>query len=273
MNSGPAPSSMVMASGIAYLQGWDAMADLFQVLEADKVANLTSQPARLPLPQLFQAQGDAPRFYQAIVRPLLADMASTFGALAARVTTVVGNWSSPETKPGAMGRLADIALSMQVFALRAVQVQATYEVAHCTGNSACHSSASWANASARAISLGVAIAQDQELRYGLFAEGSGRLQAWGVHINPTAYGFGHLWAVHNLYYWHRDHLIAVQNERSPCFMNIRSPLDIYLGDGDSPLLQRIMAGLSRSLGKDVPFLQCLAQPAQPWRLQSTDFDA
>ena len=55
--------------------------------------------------------------------------------------------------------------------------------------------------------------------------------AYGTNVNPTAYGFGELWTVHTLYYWQRDHAIAVERELHPCFANIRTLADIYNGDG------------------------------------------
>ena len=85
--------------------------------------------------------------------------------------------------------------------------------------------------------------------------------AYGENVNPTAYGFGHLWQVHELYYWRRDQLIAEEavgvpgagsggettevNASSPCFANIRNPLDIYEGDGTTRLLEAALAWIER----------------------------
>ena len=57
-----------------------------------------------------------------------------------------------------------------------------------------------------------------------------RIAGW--HYNPTAYGFGYLWTVSNLWYWWRDEGKAVDQPFRPGYMNIANPIDQSLGEGD-----------------------------------------
>lgn len=111
------------------------------------------------------------------------------------------------------------------------------------------------------------IRHPQESRYGLFTNGSSRLWSYGVHSNPTAYGFGHLFTVHGLYYWKRDLAIVQRRMKSdPCFANIRNIWDIYNADGSSSTVQSLLAAL-RWAAHNIPGLHdltdCLVQSPQP----------
>ena len=162
-----------------------------------------------------------------------------------------------------------------MLSLRAAQVSAVYSVAaNChRKNSSMYSSAevvrqceAWANVSNQAIAAARPLVREQEANYGLFASGSQRLWSWGRDVNPTAYGFGHVWAVHDLYYWERDHRIATEGQLNPCFMNIRNPLDIFVGDGTSLLESTVLKWLDAAL-RWVPGVRdvsdCLQQPTEP----------
>ena len=121
-----------------------------------------------------------------------------------------------------------------------------------------------ANQSQTAIDEAQKIVFNQEKRYGLFAEGSKRLWAFGDEANPTSYGFGHLWPVHSLHYWRRDHAIAFQGETHPCFANIRDLADIYFGDGVDLKMEELFEYIARHFGKGDGLAACLAPKAEPW---------
>ena len=48
---------------------------------------------------------------------------------------------------------------------------------------------------------------------------------------PTAYGFGYLATVHDLFYWRRDEETVARGPWVPCHTNIIDPLDVLFGDG------------------------------------------
>merc|ERR1711933_663579 len=87
----------------------------------------------------------------------------------------------------------------------------------------------------------------QEARYGLFAKGSARLWQWGYGANPTAYGFGHSWPIHRLYYWRRDHAIVAERVMDPCYAPIVNVLDVTQGGGTGAVEHAAVAALQRAL--------------------------
>ena len=334
----PAKADLSMRTGISLLQGVDAMADLFQDLGPAglRLANITSQPDRLPLRALARREAAAVALYEGsgegdggvagLLRAMTAAFRADADAISEAAAALLPPPSPPPQPPASAGgggssvgpgaappppappqalrdTLADLVDSAELLALRAQQLDAAYALAaHCGGGSSAGSgsragsagstgSAGSASASASTAAAAAAAARDDlqscagwlatsrgaiaaalprvraaEGRYGLFAAGSERLWAYGENVNPTAYGFGHLWAVHDLYYWRRDQRIAEEavgvpgagsagggggepgtevNASSACFANIRNPLDIYAGDGTGRLLEAALAWVER----------------------------
>jgi hypothetical protein len=294
--AGPADkNSLAMATGIAYMQGFDAMADLFQLLgpsclnisntshyippitlggieQGIDLSHLSSQPDRLPLWQLMRRDAKALSFYTAKVQPLLQYMKKTFVDDANTFSAVINKALAGEISSTSARRnlLEGLGRSMKLLAYRATQVDAVYAyAAKCPAPpsllapSFCDAQL---NTSRQALAAALQLVPQEEAHYGLFANGSSRLWAYQDGVNPTAYGFGHLFQVHKLYYWQRDQQIVEQRQLSPCFANIRNPMNIYLGDGTSLETQRLLDLIVDVLAR-IPELSnitdCLTQLPQP----------
>eukprot|EP00937_MAST-01D_sp_MAST-1D-sp2_P003187 g3187.t1 len=293
-------AGLAQRTGISLLQGVDAMADLFQGLGAGGlgVANITSQPDRLSLRALARHEPKATALYAGGVAALLREMANVFradaGALATAAAALLPPGAAANSSASALrDTLADLTDAAELLAQRARQLDALYELAHrCGPGAAAGSGAGTSGASTtgrtttsttggttggttgsrpcaalvRESRAALAAAQARvgpaEARYGLAARGSARLWAYGRNANPTAYGFGHLWQVHGLYYWRRDQRIAENavglaaggrgtepgtevSPASPCFANVRNPLDIYEGDGTGPVVAAALRWLEK----------------------------
>ena len=171
----------------------------------------------------------------------------------------------------ALQSLEDLSVSMELMARRAAQVNAlyTYLAAGCadTGTGPPTQCAVLLATARDAVEKAAALVPAAEQRYGLFAAGPERMWGWGRGVNPTAYGFGHLWPAHNLYYWRRDQHIVEQRISNPCAFNDRNPLDIYSGSGTSNLTHALLK-LAREALKNVTGVDdlsdCLGQPDAPW---------
>jgi hypothetical protein len=285
-------SDLAMATGIAYMQGFDAMADLFQLLgptclnvsntshyinqtggvggakEGMDLSHLSSQPDRLPLWQLMRRDRKALDFYTAKVAPLLQHMTKTFVDDANNFDQAIKRALSGETRSSVRRNLLEgLERSMKLLAFRATQVEAVYAyAAKCPASQSSSFCDAQLATSRQALAAALQLVPQEEAQYGLFASGSSRLWAYKDGINPTAYGFGHLFQVHRLYYWQRDQQIVEQRQLSPCFANIRNPLNIYLGDGTSPATQLLFDAIVEVLS-GVPELSnitdCLTQLPQP----------
>ncbi len=120
--AGSAPSSVVQRNGQAYLQGsetWDDVSKLAASLPT-KPASMT-QPDKLGLVDLRNPLHGGPG-YSAEVEPLLAEMETTFAALAAR-----GDALRTKIPENARDLFDDLADAMQMTALRAKQVHGLYD--------------------------------------------------------------------------------------------------------------------------------------------------
>ena len=107
-----------------------------------------------------------------------------------------------------------------------------------------------------ALDQALVIAKAREANYRVDPE---RIAGWGD--NPTAYRFGYLWTVRDLYYWWRDEGKAVEAPINPCYLNIISPIDIGFGEGtlyDATMILGEVADGVPGLGS---LAECAAAPA------------
>lgn len=249
----PAPGAdLYERSGIAYMIGHDGIADLFRLVGRLGIAQVSSQPDRLQYSDLFghgtPFNKEAVEMYTSAIQPLLQDMESTFKEKHAAIQDAVRRLALPgqdiaSTDPR-VEILQDFNASALVLSLRATQQLALYDAA-AQGWNGLFGPGKYAKqrmADARvALSSAASVMPSQEARYGLFAKGSSRLWEWGLHINPSGYQYGSLWAVHRLYYWQRDQEIVEQQIVSPCFRNIINPVDQLAGSGEAPAVHDILA--------------------------------
>jgi hypothetical protein len=282
-------------NGHAYLEGWEAVADVEFAANTLGLVSTNTQPAHLSLRALMHNDttecsslgcGDASvvdpiDFYEAGVRPLLAEMNNTFGSAAAawvklKVETVGSAMADPN-----IGALWDeIGDALLITSLRATQVFAVYEAAAAFRrlriqytdllNTEYKEQLSTARS---AIEKAAVLVAAREKNYRAPAS---RIAAWRSNsfINatsaapgPTAYTFGYLWTARSLLYWWRDFGIASlasPESRGPCYLNYQNPVDVALGQGS---LQDFAQHVRDKNAGKIPaswFTDCLAAPKSEW---------
>jgi hypothetical protein len=211
----PHPSSFINRNGIAYLEGWDTWSDISALADFG-----VTQPSRFSILDikfgLYQKQ------YKEEIQPLLSAMASVFTNYAealAKLSTGVPSYIMP--------LLQEILDSMNITALRAVEVAALYEAV--SPSSSPSRSAKMATLAKETVIEAQDVIARRESQYRVPLE---RIAGW--RYNPTVYNYGYLWTVHSAYYFKRDFFIATADNTtvlSPCFMNIISPADVVIGEG------------------------------------------
>eukprot|EP01062_Namystynia_karyoxenos_P037106 TRINITY_DN2701_c0_g2_i1.p1 TRINITY_DN2701_c0_g2~~TRINITY_DN2701_c0_g2_i1.p1 ORF type:complete len:806 (+),score=279.42 TRINITY_DN2701_c0_g2_i1:73-2418(+) len=264
----PPLPDVALVNGMAYMEGWDSQADLLAFLARAGVIKgaVTTQPQRITPQQLLRGDAGALATYREHVDPLLGAMAAQFAADSAAIAAAAAAVNRTAAAADLAAELADAA---RVFALRAAQVRPLYQYAATCGPA--RGAPPQANCSGLLAAAEAAVAEAQrivprqEARYGLFANGSARLWAYGFGVNPTAYGYGHSWPVHRLYYWRRDHALVAQGIDNPCFASILTPLDVMRGGGVTYTAEQLMADAERALsGTELHYLtDCLTQTQPP----------
>jgi hypothetical protein len=245
--SGNAPSTVVQRNGQAYLQGsetWDDVSKLAQSLPT-KAAQMT-QPDKLGLVDMRNPLHGGPG-YSAEVEPLLAEMETTFAALATR-----GDALRAKVPANARDLIDDLADAMQMTALRAKQVHGLYDYVDGYWDTARTARLPRLAAARSALDAAKLVVDQREKHYRVPAE---RIAGW--RSNPTAYEYGYLWSVRSLYYWWRDEGKAVDAPIFPCYLNVVNPVDVAFGEGIGADAARLFGSLlssDQSRG-------CLAEPA------------
>jgi hypothetical protein len=237
---------VVKRSGIAYLEGFDALADVGDLGSSLGVqAAPVTQPLRVGLVDMRNPLRSGPS-YTDVIAPLLAAMDTTLAALATRGETIAA--TVPEE---AMDLALDLRDASRMTALRAAQVHGLYD--YVSGWPFGDPSVRRARLSAArtALDAAAAIVKTRESHYRVPAE---RIAGW--RENPTAYEFTYLWPVRSLYFWWRDEGKAVDAPASPCYLNIMSPADVGLGEG---IVQDAAQAIKNAVGGAAT--ECLSAPA------------
>jgi hypothetical protein len=258
-----APKNVERANAFAYMIGTDGIADLLQFLHDAKLINATTQPHRLPYRELMHRgnHADALAEYKSVVGPLMNGVTDQLARLGSNLRDAL---QSPIAGQPSNPLLLDLRDSMALLQLRSQQVQGLYEYAACRGpwpHLLTNCGAHLAQAET-ALSAGFPLVHAQEQRYGLFAQGSARLWAYGRDVNPSGYGRGHYWTVHSLYYWRRDQEIVTKGVFSPCFMSINDALELYLGDGATGI-EEALAHIAKDVLQRIPFVGALSDCLVP----------
>jgi hypothetical protein len=273
-------------AGISYIQGSEGLSDLGGLVaryfdlgapQPDRLRFVdlwTDQPLlRLGISVGFSSIGSdnaivplRRKWYHSHLRPLLANMNTTFSKLAKRFESL------PPVAPAMQDLLKDLVVSAKLLGLRCSQVLALYDHAADCGaqaNSAPASHVKSCNdklAIARAsLKEALSLIPDQEQRYGLNDSKIFRVSGWRSEApNPTAYNFGYLWSVRNLFYWQRDQAIVERRIYSPCYGNINDGVQLGLQGGGGGFVHRLrefVHGLMSNRVWKIDFADCLAVSA------------
>jgi hypothetical protein len=272
-------------TGIAYLQGSEGLSDLgglasryfglgapqpdrlrFVDLWSDQpllslgislgFSNIGSDTATVPMRQ---------HWYRTHLRPLLDKMNTTFAGLAKRFETL------PNALEPVKESLRDLSVSAKLLGLRCSQVLALYDHAADCGakvNSVPTGRSEWCAerlAIARgALNEALTLIPEREQHYGLTDHNTNRVSGWRTEApNPTAYNFGYLWAVRNLFYWQRDQAIVEKRIHNPCFGNINDAVQLGLQGGGGSFTHKFRDSVFDMLSNrlwHVPLADCLAVP-------------
>lgn len=246
--NGKAPSTVVQRNGQAYLQGWETWDDVNVLAENIPSAGLTpTQPDKLGLVDMRNPLHGGPG-YSAEVEPILADMETTFAALASRADAL-----RAKIPANAKDLFDDLADAMQMTALRAKQVHGLYDYVDGYFDTASAIRLARLGAARSALDAAQLVVNAREKRFRVPAA---RIASWRPD-GPTAYAYGYQWTTHSLYYWWRDEGKAVDAPLAPCYLNIINPVDVAFGEGmgvDATQLFGSILSSDQSRG-------CLAEPS------------
>lgn len=249
--NGKPPKDITRRSGQAYLQGsetWDDVSDL-----AESIPGLTftrTQPDSVSLLEMRNPVHPPPG-YSKELEPLLAAMETKFSAIADQLELL-----QPQVPAHARPLYDDIVDSARITALRAVQVHGLYDYVDAIYED---DKEAWRlmrlQVARDALDAALLVAKQREASYRVPAD---RIAGW--RNNPTAYEYGYLWTVRDLYYWWRDEAIAVEAPINPCYLNITNPVDVGFGEGTIFTATEILS----TVGEKVPGLGslvgCLSAP-------------
>jgi hypothetical protein len=242
---GKQPADIIQRNGIAYLEGFDSMADLASTGGSLGIAvSPVTQPARLGLVDMRNPLHSGPN-YATDVAPLLAEMESQFASF-----TTKGEAATENAPLEARDLRDDLLDAAHMTALRAQQIHGLYDYVAGWPLGDMSQRKARLDVARAALDAAAKIAIDREKRYRVESD---RVAAW--RDGPTAYSFGYLWPVHSLYFWWRDEGKAVDSPLSPCYENIMNPADIALGEG---IVADTTQALRNALGSGAA--DCLAAP-------------
>lgn len=238
-------------AGQSYLQGvetWDDVNDLVDRIPFFR--SISHQPFRLG-PVSVRGR-KASRQYERRIRPMLGQMDSAFGALAAGFEGAAGG------VPDAARPLADeFADAARITQLRVHQLHALYDKAsRYRKDDAAWKAARLAEAAATLDAAAQVVARRE---HGYRADPE-RLAGWGLP-NATSYPWGYLWPVRSLYYWWRDEGKVRQVPRSPCYMNVIHGAEVASAEGVEGNLYKTVNWMVRNLGFPMSWArECLHPP-------------
>ncbi len=245
----PAPKSIEMRNGQAYLQGWETWDDVSKLGAGASVPLKMTQPDKLGLVDMRNPLHGGPG-YSAEIDPLLAEMESRFGQLSTRAEEL-----RSQVPAEAQDLFDDMADAMKMTALRAKQVHGLYDYVDGYFDTPMPQRLERLSAARKALDDAAVIAAAREKRYRVPAQ---RIAGW--RENPTAYEYGYLWTVRSLHFWWRDEGKAVDAPVFPCYLNVINPVDVAFGEG-------LGTDASRWMGDFLSSDQrrgCLAEPtAEP----------
>jgi hypothetical protein len=243
---GVPPTEVVRRNGQAYLQGFEAFDDIADLAASvPGLPRIGTQPDRLGLVELRNPL-HAPPDYDEELRPLLEEMAGTFGRLADELAALE-RLVPADARP----LYDDMRDAARMTALRAQQIFGLYD--YVANQPRGRRAERLADARA-ALDEAAVIVAARERAYRVPAE---RIAGW--RNNPTAYEFTYLWTARSLYFWWRDEGKAVDVPRSPCYLNIINPGDVALGEGLVVDAARFIRDLSASVTFLEGIAECLAE--------------
>ncbi|KAL9653245.1 hypothetical protein ABK040_010952 [Willaertia magna] len=253
-------SDCFMTNGMAYLNGWDASADVMALVAKIRPA-IQTQPPKLTFLEAYLNFGQ-PK-YESQIKPILNGMMYDFCQSAEQLQHLtIDNLNN-----NAKILIDDIIESSTLLCYRATLIYQLYEYVYhskplfgliYSKNSNNNNQINNEKEKAReTIEKAHSIILQKLNKFGIDKD---RITAW--RENPTVYDFTYLWHAKTLYYWWRDYLKATNlfslNVESPCFMNIDSFLKVVNGDG---VMEKILEMLREYFGKDEAWIaDCLAAP-------------
>jgi hypothetical protein len=242
---GQPPASIYQRNGQAYLQGSETWDDVSKLVDETKM----TQPTRLGLVDMRNPLHGGPG-YSKEIEPLLAEMKTTFTALADRAQALEG-----KIPPRAAPLFKDISAALRMTALRARQVHGLYDYVDGYFDTPQAARLVRLQDARSALDAAVTLVKAHESNYRVPVD-----RIAGFRPNPTAYSYGYLWTVRSLHYWWRDEGKAVDAPVSPCYMNVINPVDVAFGEGMGTDFVRFLGG---ALSSDEQ-RGCLAEPeAEP----------
>ncbi len=249
--NGVKPKEIVKRNGQAYMQGFEAWDDISDLAESIPGLDFTmTQPERLGLVEM-RNPFHAPPGYSKEVEPLLAAMEEEFTALADGFAAL-----QPQVPAHARPLYDDIVDAARVTALRATQVHGLHDYVDGLNDAPEEFQMMRLAAARDAIDEALAVVKGREAQYRVDPE---RIAGW--RDNPTAYRYGYLWTVRDLYYWWRDEGKAVEAPISPCYLNIISPIDIGFGEGTLYDAAQILGVVGDNIPGIGSLAECAAAPA------------
>lgn len=215
---GKLPDNIEYRNGQAYLQGVEAWDDIGS--QVDKFGqHFSTQPQRLGMVEMQTPLWRRPVGYKRDVAPLLNEMEETFHQFALRADELL------ETSNGYLQDIfQEFSDASWMTALRAKQIHALYDYSASRFSFKRGWRRDRLRTARQALDQALEIVNNREKSYRVDAD---LIAGW--LDNPTAYQFGYLWTVRELFYWWRDEGKAVHRPRSFCYLNIIDPLDIAFG--------------------------------------------
>ncbi|MBN2527918.1 MAG: hypothetical protein JXR76_16130 [Deltaproteobacteria bacterium] len=206
-------------AGQAYLQGVEPLDEMAIYLQQVPGAPLTgTQPERIALFPGGRKGGLTSSHVQQ-VGMLLRQMKWTFATLYHRLAQL-----SDGIDKDARWLYSEISDGLNITHLRAAQMEALFHFQLAFANDDFQRTTQMAALSKTLIDEALRVVRHRELFYRMPVSFLSSRRA-----NPTAYEFGYLWTVHDLYYWRRDHLKVTTQNDNPCFANIYDPFLLAFG--------------------------------------------
>ena len=219
---GSPPAKTDMRNGQAYLEGWDSLDDIGDLLGLiPLVKPVHAQVDKLQLVGLYNFQWYQPAPLYSEIEPLLAEMETALSNLAGEYEAL-----EPAIPKRTRPFFEELSDGARITALRAVQVRGLYDYVF-RWDDPLSRRRERLQAARDALDAATPIAAERETHYRVEPD---RIAGW--FYNPTSYGFGYLWTVRTLWYWWRDEGKAVDQPFRPGYMNIANPIDQAMGEGD-----------------------------------------